>query len=131
MAVPEGIVELFFEALEEGASIYMAQRMIRVSDNWCKRRCEADPEFEAKVKEAQTKSYKAALVAFKGGFDSDWRAAESWLKRKHKDEFGDVQTVEVTSKDVDPLDGYTDEEILKLKEIERAKDERKQSEGKV
>ena len=86
--------ELFLEALERGSSIAMAQKLIRVSVSWNHDKCERDKEWALRVEEAQARAYDDALKSLKAGFADDWKAAESYLKRKHRQEWGDNQKIE-------------------------------------
>jgi len=129
--LPKGLEELFLEAIRAGMTIASAQKLVGVSRSWHSERCKRYPDWEAKVNSYEMQGLRPVVQHLSSEATKDWRASVEFLKRRYKEDYGDTQVVTVTAKDTDPLEGYTDDEILKLKEIERAKDERKQSEGKV
>ena len=101
------------DALAEGCTRKAAYGFVGVSANTFAEWLERFPTFltsvtcaEAEAEAKFTKSlWKAAT-----GYDSDWRAAESWLKRRRRDEWGD--SLNFTSKsDTDLLNEAA--EILK------------------
>lgn len=94
--VNEAMEEVFLEAVKNGLTIASAQRLIGVSKNWHSMRCENDPEWEAKVNRWETEGLKETLDIIREAGKSDWRAAESLLKRRYRKEYGDHQVIENT-----------------------------------
>ncbi len=90
MAVPPGLIDLFVENLMNGMSVNMASKSIGVSAGWYSEHCKRDQEFAARCDAAMTVPYKDAVKCLSQEAKTDWRAAESYLKRKHRDEFGDA-----------------------------------------
>ena len=57
--------------------------------NWMK----SNPVFSALVTRAEAQAENAMVACLQTAAITDWRAAESWLKRRSRDEWGDNEKV--------------------------------------
>ena len=94
--ISEALEEVFLEAIKNGLTIAAAQRLIGVSSHWHVMRCQSDPEWEARVNKHDAEGLKETLDIIREAGKSDWRAAESLLKRRYRKEYGDHQVIENT-----------------------------------
>lgn len=94
--VNKAIEELFLEALARGHTLASAAALVGVSQGWHYERVKSDPEWIKKTEHWQAKAVDKAILAMTSAFDKDWKAAESFLKRRAKKEWGDHQVVENT-----------------------------------
>lgn len=79
------------DRLRAGCTRRAAQQSVGIDDNTFYRWLEK-PGFRDAVVRAEADAETRATVALVKGFsgaDGDWRAAESWLKRRRRDDWGD------------------------------------------
>ena len=58
----------------------------------------SDPEFSESITRAENECAARLAAKLAVAADADWRAAESWLKRRRSDDWGDRQTVDIDSR---------------------------------
>ena len=93
--VNEAIEELFLEAIANGSSVAMAQKAIGVGPNWSSDRCRNMAGWKEKVDVWSAKAYQDAVRNLKEAGIKDWRASESYLKRRHREEWGDHTAIDL------------------------------------
>lgn len=94
--VSEAVEEIFLEAVKNGLTIPAAQRLIGVNVNWHRERCKADPDWEAKVNRWETEGLRDLVNNIREAGMKDWKASLELLKRRHRKDYGDHQTIENT-----------------------------------
>lgn len=94
--VNEAVEELFLEAVKNGLTIAAAQKLIGVGHSWHYDRCKSDPEWQAKVDRWETEGLRDLVNNIRDAGMKDWKASLELLKRRHRKDYGDHQTIENT-----------------------------------
>lgn len=58
----------------------------------------SDPEFSEAITRAENECAARLAAKLAGAADEDWRAAESWLKRRRSEDWGDRQSLDLDSR---------------------------------
>lgn len=118
--VNEAMEEVFLEAVKNGLTIPAAQRLIGVSKNWHAERCKDDPEWEAKVNRWETEGLMDLVNNIRDAGMKDWKASLELLKRRHRKDYGDHQTIENTGEPqrfkIEIVDNGRDQQVKDSKE---------------
>lgn len=91
------------KALGEGCTYRAAAAAAGISEDTITRWCHDDAEVAAAVIRAENECEARMTAYLTGAAPTDWRASESWLKRRRKQDYGDATTM--------MLKGYTDEQL--------------------
>lgn len=101
--------------LERGATRTAACASAGISLDTLARWRDADPEIEEKLVRAEGKAHVSmSNVLFEAAMGGDWRAAESWLKRRRPEEWGDKQTAEINGTIDSPMSAFFAESIARI-----------------
>ena len=91
-------------ALKKGATRTAAAAKGGVSLDTFKRWCEEDAEFAESVVAAEGEAEASmSEVLFTAAKKGEWRASESWLKRRRSREWGDRQETTISGDAANPL----------------------------
>lgn len=107
--------ERFVRALRQGNTRQCAAGLARVRLSWVELDIAADEQFASVVAAAEAEAEQEMLESLAGAArQGDWRAAESWLKRRRRQDYGDHTTVTLLERLAAQVRGMTDEELLRV-----------------
>ena len=95
--------EKILKALRGGCTLKAACGYAGISENTLSRMKETFADFGDRIACAEAEAERTAADRLFRAGARDWRAAESWLKRRRSADWGDKQTTELTGKDGGPI----------------------------
>ena len=109
---PETEAKLF-QALSLGATRKAACEYVGIGVSTLHDWCTEFPEFSEALTQAEAKAEMTCVASVvSAAAKGDWRAGESWLKRRRREEWGDRQEVVILRQVVEEVQGMAHGDLL-------------------
>jgi hypothetical protein len=81
--------EIVYAAIAKGLNNNDACRKAHLTYQWFNDNYRSDAIFRGRVDQAREEAKEAAIDSFRAGFGKDWKAGYTWLKSRHRNEWGE------------------------------------------